>query len=88
MPAHASLTESDASCKKLSAYFLCLTQYIRKFMRMDRGFFEFLSSKRLNFACILYYFMLYLISHGSMVKWLRLRPLTAATRVRIPVESP
>ena len=23
-----------------------------------------------------------------MVKWLRLRPLTAATRVRIPVESP
>ena len=59
MPAHASLTESDASCKKLSAYFLCLTQYIRKFMRMDRGFFEFLSSKRLNFACILYYFMLY-----------------------------
>ena len=26
--------------------------------------------------------------YGSMVKRLRLRPLTAATRVRIPIESP
>ena len=36
----------------------------------------------------LIFFCIIVNRYGSMVKRLRLRPLTAATRVRIPIESP